>query len=321
VSESAIGNYLAQLDRELRVKRAPRRRLLAEAADHLRTSAEEIVATGVEARAAEEEAIARFGAAALVARRFAHAVATRSARIALVWAASACASYAVAAGFFVLRGPSWLRDFPQGAPSMLALQVALVALLLTGIRAFRFRRALMIDELRLRVLANGVAIASGVLAIAAGAEFVLALTRPAAAPWSDVTDVIGVYAVAAATTLAASFVAVGSVARASVVAVLPRESGDELPPAIAALVEDVAAAAPPLRPAVVLLTSRPVVACAATAAVVFIAMTAIAAGGGNAGGLAGAAATGLVEAAAVVIAYLALGRALGLRAPRRGSAG
>lgn len=102
--------------------------------------------------------------------------------MALVWAASGCASYAVAAGFFVLRGPPWLRDFPQDAPSVLALQVALVALLLTGIRSFRFRRALLIDELRLRLLANVVAIASGVLAIAAGAESVLALTRPAAAP-------------------------------------------------------------------------------------------------------------------------------------------
>jgi hypothetical protein len=318
VSESAIATYLAQLDRELRVKRAPRRRLLAEAADHLRASAEEIVATGVEARAAEEEAVGRFGAAAVVARCFAHAVATRSARMALFWAASACASYAVAAGFFVLRGPSWLRDFPQGAPSMLALQVALVALLLTGIRAFRFRGALLIDELRLRLLANGVAIASGALAIAAGAELVLAVTRPAAAPWRDAADVIGVYAVAAATTLAASFVAVASVARASVFAALPRESGDELPPAIAALVDDVAVTAPPLRPAAVWLTSRPVVACMATAAVVFVAMTAVAAAGGNAGGLAGAAATGLIEAAAVVIAYLAFGRALGLRAPRRG---
>ena len=100
------------------MKRAPRARLLSEAADHLRSSADEIAASGIAADVAEEEAVARFGAAALVARRFAHAVASTSARTALLWAVTACACYAAAAAFFIVSGPVWLRDFPQGAPSI-----------------------------------------------------------------------------------------------------------------------------------------------------------------------------------------------------------
>jgi hypothetical protein len=279
---SAIADYLEQLERELRVKRAPRRRLLAEAADHLRASADEIAASGVARDVAEEEAVARFGAAALVARRFAHSAASASARNALVWAVTACAGYAVAAAFFVLSGPVWLRDFPQGAPSMLALQVALVALVLAGLRALRFRTTPLTDELRLRLVANGVAIAATVVAAAAGAELLLALTRPAAAPWGDAAGVIAIYSVAGAAALVASFVAVATAARARALAGLPRPSGDEL------------------------LLSRPALACAAVAALAFVAMTVV-----------DAAATGLFEAAAVVAAYLTLGRALGLRAPRR----
>lgn len=317
---SAIAGYLEQLERELRVKRAPRGRLLVEAEDHLRASADEIAATGVPHEVAEEEAVTRFGAAALVARRFAHAAASTSARNALVWAVIACASYTVAAAFFVLSGPVWLRDFPQGAPSMLALQVAFVALVLTGLRALRFRTTPVIDELRLRLIANGAAIATSFVAAAAIAELLLALTRPAAAPWGDAADVIGIYSVAGSAVLAASFVAIATAARARVLASLPRPSGDELPAASAALVDDVAAVAPPLRPLAALLTSRPARACAATAALAFVAMTAVGVWGTESdqgSALAGAAATGLFEAAAVVAAYLTLGRALGLRAPRR----
>lgn len=317
---SAIARYLEQLERELRVKHVPRKRLLAEAADHLRASADEIAASGVARDVAEEEAVARFGAAALVARRFAHVAASASARTALVWSVTACTSYAIAAAFFVLSGPVWLRDFPQGAPSMLALQVAVVALVLTGLRALRFRTTPLIDELRLRLIANGVAIATTVVALAAAAELLLALTRPAAAPWGDAADVIGIYSVAGAASLVASFVAVETAARARVLAALPRPSGDELPAASAALVDDVAAVAPPLRPLAALLTSRPALACAVTAALAFVAMTVVGVWGtdSNQGSaLAGAAATGLFEAAAVVAAYLTLGRALGLRAPRR----
>jgi hypothetical protein len=38
-----IASYVEQLDRELRLEHAPRRRLLAEAEDHLRSASEELV--------------------------------------------------------------------------------------------------------------------------------------------------------------------------------------------------------------------------------------------------------------------------------------
>jgi hypothetical protein len=324
VSESAITQYLKQLDREFRVKRAPRRRLLAEAADHLRASADEIAASGVARDEAEQQALSRFGDAALVARHFAHAVASTSARAALIWAATACTAYAVAGAAFVLMAPDWLRDFPQGAPSMLALQVALVALVLAAVRALRFRRALLIDELRLRLIANGGAIATLAVAGAAVLELLLALTRPAAAPWGDAASIIAIYAVAASATVVAAFMSVAALGRTRALAAIPRPRRDELPAAVESLVDDVAAAAPPLRPVVALLTSRPVAGCASTAALAFAAMALVdAVGNGSvdqASELAGAAATGLFEALAVVVAYVTLARALGLRGPRRGAA-
>jgi hypothetical protein len=321
VSQSPIAHYLDQLDRELRVKRAPRRRLLAEAADHLRASADEIAAGGVRSREAEQQAVARFGAAAVVARRFAHAVASSSARSALGWAAAACGSYAVAAAYFILSAPSWLRDLPQGAPSMLALQVAAVALVLTGVRALRYRKALVIDELRLQLMGNGVVIATGAVAAGAGLELVLALTRPAAAPWGDAGGVIAVYVVGASVALVAAFVAVSAATRTRGLGALPRERGDELPAAVESLVDDVAVVVPPLVRPAALVTSRPVVACAGAAAVAFLVMTIVGAVGDHGTALGAAAATGLFEALAVVVSYLALARALGLRPRRRGTAG
>lgn len=321
MSESPIPQYLDQLDRELRVNRAPRKRLLAEAADHLEASAEEIAASGVGRGEAAQEAVARFGAAAVVARRFAHAAASTSAWTALVWAATACAGYAVAAAFFILTAPSWLRDFPQGAPSMIALQVAAVALVLSGIRALRFRGALLIDELRLRLIGNGVVIATGAVTAGPALELLLAMTRPAPAPWRDAAAVIAAYAVAAAAALVTTFVAVATLARTRALAALPRPSGDEMPAAVESLVDDVAVAAPPLRPVAALITSRPVPGCIATAALAFVVMAVVDAWGSDFGhhasALGGAAASGLFEAVAVVGAYLTLAHALGLRGRRR----
>jgi hypothetical protein len=324
VSESAIADYLDELDRELRVRRSPRRRLLAEAADHLYASADEVAASGLARDEAEQQAVRRFGDAAFVARRFAHAVASTAALMALIWATTACTAYAVAAAAFILMAPDWLRDFPQGAPSMLALQVAVVALVVSALRALRPRKALLIDELLLRLIGNGVIIATLAVAGAAVLELLLAVTRPAAAPWREAATIIAIYAVAAAAAFVAALVAVATLTRARALAAVPRPRGDELPLAVESLVDDVAVAAPPLRPVVALMTSRPVAGCASTAALAFVAMALVdAVGNGSAGHaseLGGAAATGLFEAIAVVVAYATLARALGLGGSRRSAA-
>jgi hypothetical protein len=313
MTESPIARYLDQLDRELRVKRAPRRRLLAEAADHLHSAADELEAPSVARVEAERQAVERFGAAAVVARRFAHAVASTGARSALAWVAAAYAAYAAAAFVFVVSAPAWLRDFPQGAPSALGLQVATLALALSGVRALRCRGELLIDEQRLRLIGNGLAVATLALAGGAACELLLAVTRPAAAPWHDAVAVIAVYAVAAAAALVAAFVAVGALARTRLLSSLPRARGGELGDT-ALLVDDVAAAAPTLRPLVVAITTRPLPGCAGIAAIAFMALAGLDLL--DASSLTGAVATGLFEAAAVVAAYLGLSRALGLRAPR-----
>ena len=318
MTDRPIARYLEQLECELRVERAPRRRLLAEAADHLRGSAEDIAAEeSVSAAEAERRAVERFGAAAVVARRFALAAASTSAQTTLIWVTTAFAAYAAASIAFVVAAPSWLLDFPQGAPSMLGLQVAFVALALSAVRALPYRRSLVSDETRLRLIANGMLVSAAGVAGAAGAELALALTRPAAAPWSDATALIALYTVAAVAVVAGLLAAVASAARANALTALPNRAGDATSPAGASLVEDVAAVVPPLTVIAAYFVRHPARVCALLAGAAFVAVT----GAGFVGTdfthhaslLFGAIAAGVFEAIAIVLAYLALGRTLGIR--------
>ena len=276
-----VDDYLAELERELRRRRAPSRRLLAEAADHLRSSADELAAEGTSAEGAERTAVARFGPAGLVAERYAVAVAVTTTRRAVLGVAIAFVVYCAAVLAFAGAAPYWLVDFPQGAPSTLALQVAFVALGLSVLRALG-------GDGRVRLAARGVVVAAGAIAMAAAAEAVLAVTRPAPAPWHEAVTLLLVYAVAACAAFAALPVAVRAMRRAS--ALGPAAERD------IAVVGHVA--------------RHPIGSCALVAAAAGTAVFAAQLAGTSA---AGAGATALVEAATVVIAYLALGRTLGLR--------
>ena len=102
MSGNPISSYLDELERELRLRRAPRRRLLAETADHLRSCADDIAAEEqIGVGEAERKALARFGTAAVVAGRFAHAAAPRR-RAAPGLVVTAFAAY------WSPRSPSWL---------------------------------------------------------------------------------------------------------------------------------------------------------------------------------------------------------------------
>jgi hypothetical protein len=317
-----IASYIEQLERELRLKHAPRRRLLSEAEDHLRSASEELVEQGMTREEAEPVAIERFGAAALVARSFAHAYASRSTKAALVWVISAFCAYAGAVLAIVLTAPSWLLDFPQGAPSMLALQVALVALALGTVRVLRHRRSLVIVEPQLRFAANGAAVAALALAGAAFAELLVGWTRPAAAPWQEETLLLALYGAAGFVSIVAALVASSALGRAQAVARTPR-AGADLASASAALAQEVAALSPRLAKLAAAAVVHPARTCALVATVAFVAMTCASAldtsSLQHASALAGAAAAGAFEAAAVVAGYLALGRILGIR-PDRGAA-
>jgi hypothetical protein len=314
---SPVAAYIHELARELRMRRAPRRRLLAEVEDHLRTTAGELANAGRPAADAEREAVARFGAAAEVARAFAHAAASSTARAALAWAGAAFLAYGATAVLFIGTAPRWLRDFPHGAPSTLALQVAAVALAVTAVRALRWRRTLVLDEERLRLVANGALIAVLAVGVGAAAELLVALTRPAAAPWSDASALIATFAVVLVLSVPAALVATAGYARASG---LGLHSGrhpvshrrDDL-----TLAEDVEAIAPTLGHLLRAALRRPRRSCAVVTGAAFMAVSVAQLAGSDFAHhgsiVIGALAVGVFEAAAIVIGYLALGRPLGVR--------
>ena len=305
MTASPVEAYLDRLDSELRTRRAPRRRLLAEAEDHLRSSAEELVARGRSAAEAERVAIERFGDAPEVAHRFAVATASSTARSAVGWAAAAFLAYGASALVFVATAPNWLRDFPHGAPSMLALQVAAVALGVTAVRVLRWRRGLVLEEERLRLVANGALTAAVAVAVGAGAELFVALTRPAAAPWADASTPIGTLALAAVLCVPAALVAAAGLARARG---LGGRGGAGLK-----LADDFEAVAPILGRVARTALRRPGRTCAAVGGSAFAAVAVAQLVGADSSSLFGAIVVGLFEAMAIVIGFLTLGRPLGLR--------
>jgi hypothetical protein len=184
-----IEDYLQRLERELRAKRVPRRRFLAEAEDHLRASAAELGDEG--------EAVTRFGDAATVATRFAQAAATTGARRSVILTALAFGAYAAAVGAFAVTAGPEFADFPQGAPSQLALLAAAAAGAVGLIRA----------SLRVRAIAMSAAALAGGVALEAAA----ALTRPAGIlPWDDLPLVVALFGLASAAALAAAASATAS---------------------------------------------------------------------------------------------------------------
>ena len=307
----AIADYLDRLEHELRLKRAPRRRLLAEVEDHLRSSAGELGA-GLPADEAERRAVERFGAAAIVARHFAQTVAASSARRSSYWLGAAFVAYAATAVLFALTAGPQFADFPQGAPTALALQVAAVAFAVSLVRTARWRRAPLVPEDRVRLLANGAVIGIGAVAAGLALETLVALTRPAGVlAWSDLPVVVGMLAVVTCVTLVAALAAAAAAFRSSLLAALPgaETSGR---PALPSLVDDVGALVPPARRPLAALFSRPVVLVGLVALVALAAVVV----SQPASAALPALALGLFEATAIVVGYLSLGRPLGLRGGR-----
>src|SRR5947209_2447189 len=68
--DGMITDYLLELVAELNVPLARRRRIVAEVEDHLHCAAAELHASGLDAEAAEREAVRRFGPARGPARTF-----------------------------------------------------------------------------------------------------------------------------------------------------------------------------------------------------------------------------------------------------------
>jgi HAAS len=312
----AIADYLDRLELELRLKRAPRRRLLAEVEDHLRDSADELGAD-LPKEEAERRAVERFGAAATVARHFAQTVAASSALRSSYLLGAAFVAYAATVILFALTAGPEFADFPQGAPSSLALQVMGVAFAVTLVRTVRWRRSPLVPEDRLRLLANGAVVGIGAGACGLALEALVALTRPAGVlPWSDQLLVAATFAVTASVTLVAAVAAAAAAFRSSLLSSLP---GSEVGGrgALPTLVDDVGEVLPGARRPLTALFSRPVVLLCLVTILAFGAIVVSQTAGREIGDLASSATPalvlGLLEATAVVAGYFSLGRFLGLR--------
>jgi hypothetical protein len=319
VNRGAIEAYLDHLDRELRLNRVPRRRLLAEVEDHLRTCAAELRADAGVAEA-ERRAVERFGTAATVARGFAMVVAATSARRSTYWLGFAFSAYAGACVVFAFTASSRFADFPQGAPSWLALQVGAVAFALSFVRSLRWRSSTDIPEDRIRFLSNGAVIGTVALAVGLAGEAAVALTRPAGVlPWQDLPFVVTAVGVAVGATLVAGLGAASAALRTSTLAAAP--GGRRLAPgSLPTLADDVGALLPRARHLATAAFQRPALlvtaAAAAALAGVFIGQIAGRPFAQHASIVLPALALAAFEALCVVVGYLTLGRSLGLRGDR-----
>ena len=167
-------------------------------------------------------------------------------------------------------------------------------------------------EDRVRLLANGAVIGIGAVAAGLALETLVALTRPAGVlSWSDLPVVVGMLAVATCVTLVAALAAAAAAFRSSLLAALP---GTEISGrrALPTLVDDVVELVPPARRPLAALFSRPAVLVGLVALVAFAAVVV----SQPASPAFPTLALGLLEATAIVVGYLVLGRPLGLRGGR-----
>jgi len=309
-----ISSYLTELEAELRVNRVPRSRALAEAEDHLRATAEELVASGLTRVEAEARAVSRFGRAPTVARAFAEVAAGGAARGAAGWALASFLAYVAAAAAVAIAAPRYLLDFPQGLPTWFGLQIAAVALLVSLVRWLRWRREPLIPAEASAPLVAGSLIATATLAVSAAGEVLLAVTRPAGGWQAGQAEAIVFLcgALIAATAAAASVVAT---ARTRVVAAPPLDRGPS--DRLATLTADISDLSPLLGRLAARALAHPRLTALTVAAGACFAVTLTQALADDfahhASVLIGAAVVGILEAVAVVVCYLVFGRALGLR--------
>jgi hypothetical protein len=298
-----IAEYLTELDRELRRRRAPRARLLRETEDHLRDLCSEL--SGDEARAVQQ-----FGAVAAIAGRFATATASTTAHRAVTLTAVGFTAYAGVFVAFATTASPLLRDFPQGAGSFLALQLAAVAVAIAFVRSWRWRREPAAPAAELRAIARAVSIAGVALMGAALAEVAAAVSRPAGViAWSHGRWLTLAFAGVLAVLLLSAVAAVRAAAKAQAVDSLPGRRSVTL------LAEDIEALLPQFSRTARALLAHAWPTTLALAALAFVAVTAVGLAGSGRAGLGGAMALAAVEASLIVLSFAGFGRALGLRDP------
>ena len=284
-----IERYLETLAKELGRAFVPRRRILLESRAHLEDAARAARAAGRSRGEAEREAIERFGSAACVASRFAEQYGSASARRGAFLAGAATLTYLAAYGVFGSSAPAWARDFPHGAPTILAVQLAAVASIVAVLRIRDAR-----GGVRVATRATGVA-ACAVLAGGIG-ELALAASSPAGlAAFASTTLSPWLVAVAALCAFAATGAACLAFLR-----MRGRPASIEPPTGLLHVVY-----------------RAPVRSCAGLAAVGFLFVAANEymhlRSAAESAVLFQALTTGAVEATAIVVGFIAFGGVLGLR--------
>jgi HAAS domain-containing protein len=306
-----IAAYLERLERELRLRRAPRLRLLEEVDHHLRDLADELAGGGLSRAQAEERAIARFGDATVVAAGFAEAAASTTTRRAVRAGIAAFAGYAVVFFVFATAASPLLRDFPQGAASFLAIQVAAVALVVAAVRSLRWRGVVAAPSGELAAIARCLFVVCLALLAAGVCEAGVALSRPTGViAWSEGRWLTIGFAVAVLLLLASGLSARAG-AQASAVAALPTQRERTRAESLAANVDALLRGTrlPAVRRIALTALARPWQTMSLTAVAAFLAVTAA----GFREGLAGAVVLGAVETTVILVAFVTLGGLLGLR--------
>jgi hypothetical protein len=185
-----IDRYLTALARELRLPPRLRRRILAEAREHLLDARAELQAAGWPAPDAERQAVRRFGASRQLGRCFvedlAAATARRSAAVTTLAVATVVAGFPALVLAAIMSG-----DPPSGAippppsplPSVLLLLAFQFAVVGGGLGLVRWLRwsgtpAIPMSGLRMLLRSTGVAVGSAMVAVAS--EVALLLDLPPA---------------------------------------------------------------------------------------------------------------------------------------------
>lgn len=318
----SIEAYLRELRRELTGPARLRERVVAEAADHLRLSAEHIDPAGAgSSDAAQRAATARFGPPRQVAHRFAQELAADDAhRVTRVVSLTTIA-------FGILFGVSGPARSAAAVWAPFAVQLAFVCSALSFVRCLRHRHERTVSAAKLRWILRGNEVALGVIVVSIGTEAVGIAAGHTARAWHVSTVVLSI-AMGALAVLALGRVLAGQARLRSLEGF---EDGDdrEGPEEIAAALEHAARSVrlPGEVTRWLNLRSHP------WRVGIVVALTAGAcAGGGHAllehpgslsqipGAIAAFTVIAGIEAVAVLVCFGLLGRFLGLRRPRRLSA-
>jgi hypothetical protein len=166
-----IEDHLAELAAALTVPPRLRRRALLEARDHLLCAAEQRREAGLDEAEAEAAAVRDHGSPALIARRYAEALAHGAAQLASVAGLAAVLAYAALCAVGTQVSPVHASGAAD-AVSWFAVQVALTCAGLSTVRALRHRTDPAVPAGKLRLINRGWAVALGAVLVSVTATLI-----------------------------------------------------------------------------------------------------------------------------------------------------